>query len=75
MVSMQKMCGTNFVQDGDQDGRRKSESEIYLCFVFRYNGNQSVLSYKVKNAEIKHVGINKNNCILSKMEAKMAAKI
>ena len=46
----------------------------YLSSGFRYEDKWSVDLYNVKDVEFKYVEINNNNCIISKMAAKMAAE-
>ena len=49
---------------------------ILMCLssAFTYKDKWSVYSYKVKDEQFKYEEINDNNCIISKMAAKMAAK-
>ena len=47
---------------------------IYFSSGFRYEDKWNVDLYKVKDVEFKYVEINNDNCIISKMAAKMAAE-
>ena len=47
---------------------------MYLSSAFRYKNELSVDSYEIKDVDIKYVENNNNNCIFSKMAAKMAAE-
>ena len=52
----------------------KNLNLMYLRSAFRYKDKWSVYSYEVKDVQFKYEEINNNNCIISKIEAKMAAK-
>ena len=47
---------------------------MYLSSSFRYKDKRSVYSYEVKDVQFKYKEISNNNCIISKMVAKMAAE-
>ena len=47
---------------------------MYLSSAFTYKDKRSVYSYEVKIVQFKCEEINNNNCIISKMAARMAAE-
>ena len=47
-------------------------NRMYLSSDLRYTDKWIVDSYEVNDVEFKYVEINNNNCIISKMAAKLA---